>query len=111
MGKKSSSSVVCNGNINTALIYDTHVQIKEIVESYKEVNLEVSLIKAEIEENWVGKGSNEFQAQYNILMKKMDDFGDTLQDIYEALVEAEASYEDTDDKIRQEITMSMKGGK
>ena len=37
----------------------------------------------------------------------IDDFGDTLQEIYDELVKAEASYEDTDDDIRQDYKMAL----
>ena len=106
MGKKDSA-IICDGNIDTAKIYATHRQIKEIVDSYKEVNLEVSQITTKIKENWVGKGRNEFESQYNLLIKKIDDFGDTLQDIYDALVEAEAEYETSDDGLRQEFVKAI----
>ena len=71
MGKKPKAAVICDGNIDTALIYDTHVQIKELVESYKDVNAKVSSITSEINENWVGKGQTEFESQYNLLIKKL----------------------------------------
>lgn len=104
---KSTGNVICDGTIDTEKIYATHRQIKEIVESFKEVNKEVSTITTTIKENWVGKGRNEFESQYNLLIKKIEDFGDTLQDIYDALVEAEAEYEASDDSLRQEFVMSM----
>ena len=106
MGKKDSATI-CNGHIDTEKIYATHRQIKEIVESYKDVNLEVSQITKKIKENWVGKGRNEFESQYNLLIKKIDDFGDILQDIYSALVEAEAEYETSDDGLRQEFVRAI----
>lgn len=106
MGKKDSA-VICDGHIDTAKIYATHRQIKEIVEAYKEVNLEVSRITNKIKENWVGEGRNEFESQYSLLIKKIDDFGDTLQDIYNALVEAEAEYETSDDGLRQEFVKAI----
>ena len=106
MGKKDSG-IICDGHIDTEKIYATHRQIKEIVESYKDVNLEVSQITKKIKENWVGKGRNEFESQYNLLIKKIDDFGDTLQDIYDALVEAEAEYETSDDGLRQEFVKAI----
>lgn len=109
MGKKSSGAVIYDGNIDTSLIYNTHTQIKEIVESYKDLNLRVSEIANNVKENWVGKGCNEFESQYKLLIKKIDDFGDTLQEIYDALVEAEASYEDADDNIRKEFIKVMNG--
>ena len=106
MGKKDSG-IICDGHIDTAKIYATHRQIKEIVESYKSANLEVAQITKMIKENWVGKGRNEFESQYNLLIKKIDDFGDTLQEIYDALVEAEAEYETSDDGLRQEFVKAI----
>lgn len=108
MGKKDSG-IICDGHIDTEKINATHRQIKEIVESYKNVNLEVSQITKKIKENWVGKGRNEFESQYNLLIKKIDDFGDTLYDIYDALVEAEAEYETSDDSLRQEFVKAIEG--
>ena len=98
MGKKQ---------IDTAKFYDTHRKIKALVESYQGVNTEVRNITKTVKDNWVGKGRNEFETQYNILIRKIDDFGDTLLDIYNALIEAEASYEDTDDKIRQDFVKAQ----
>ena len=108
MGGKKTGNVICDGNIDTAKIYAAHSQIKEIVTSYKSVNLNVAKITQEIKENWVGEGRNEFESQYNLLIKKIDDFGDILQDIYQALVEAEAEYETSDDSLRQQFVMAIK---
>ena len=107
MAKKKSNAVIQRGSIDSALIFETHTQIKKIVESYKELNLKVSRITDEVKENWVGQGRNEFEVQYKFLISKIDDFGDTLQEIYDALVEAEASYEEADDSIRQNFVMAM----
>lgn len=104
---KKESAVIEKGTINTEIIYNTHRQIMEIVEAYKNVNLEVSNITKRVKESWVGEGSNEFQSQYNLLIKKIDDFGETLQDIYDALVEAEAEYETSDDGLRQEFVKAI----
>lgn len=102
-----TGNVMCDGNINTEKIYDAHRKIKTIVESYKEVNLNVSKITQEIQNNWVGNGRDAFESQYEQLIRKIEDFGDTLQDIYDALVEAEAEYEKADDSLRQEFVMSQ----
>lgn len=106
---KKDSAIICDGNIETEKIYAAHRQIKEIVSSYKDANQEVSQITKKIKENWVGQGRNEFESQYNILIKKIDDFGDTLKDIYDALVQAEAEYETSDDGLRQEFVKAIEG--
>lgn len=106
MAKKEEKKI-CTGNIDTAKIYEAHQQIKTIVESYKTVNLEVTKITNTIKDNWVGQGRNEFETQYKLLISKIDDFGDTLKDIYDLLVEAEAEYESSDDSLRQEFVKTM----
>jgi uncharacterized protein YukE len=107
MSKKSNDVVMVEGTINTQDIYDTHTKIKEIVESYKEVNLRVDKITNTVNENWVGKGQNEFESQYKLLIKKIEDFGDTLQEIYDGLVDAEAKYESQDDSLRQTFVQAV----
>jgi WXG100 family type VII secretion target len=107
MAKSKTTGTIVSGTVETAKIKATHTKIRQIAESFKDVNLEVSQITQTIKENWVGKGRNEFESQYNLLIKKIDDFGDTLQDIYEALVQAEAEYATADDKLRQQFVMAM----
>ncbi|WP_428909704.1 WXG100 family type VII secretion target [Niallia sp. Krafla_26] len=101
------SEKIVGGTIDTAQINATHSQIKEIVESYNNVNLEVSQITQKVKENWVGKGRNEFESQYNLLISKIDDFGATLKELYDALVQAEGEYEKLDDEMRQQLVMAM----
>lgn len=105
---KGKKKEICEGKIDTGQINDTHSVIREIVEEYNEINLEVSRITQTVRENWVGKGRNEFESQYNMLISKVEDFGETLKDIYSALVKAEAEYEESDDKVRQKYAMAMK---
>ncbi len=100
---------IVDGTIETALIKAAHTQIKEIATSYKDVMLEVEMITQKVRENWVGVGRNEFESQYNILIRKIEDFGDALQDVYDALVDSESHYMETDESKRQDYIMSMQG--
>lgn len=106
MGKKQASAVICDGSIDTDKIYQTHREIKRIVEAYKVVDKKVADITSEVNENWIGKGNNEFRTQYKLLIKKIEDFGDILEELYQGLIEAEATYEATDDDVRQDFAMS-----
>lgn len=107
MGKKFGAAVMIDGTINSGDIFDAHTKIKEIVESYKDINIRVHSITEKVNENWVGNGQTEFESQYNLLIKKIDDFGDTLQDIYDALVKAEAAYEEQDDNLRKDFVKAI----
>lgn len=69
-------------------------------------------IKKDIEDNvnllydvWVGKSRNEFERQYNLLFSKISDIKDSLDEIYNMMVTAQTSYDETDDDIRQKIAM------
>jgi uncharacterized protein YukE len=106
---KDKGNVIIDGHIDAEKIYNTHMQIKEIVESFKDVNQQVTQITQNVKENWVGEGRNEFESQYNLLIKKIDDFGDTLKDIYDGLVQAEADYTTSDDQMRQQFKMAIEG--
>ncbi|GFI23086.1 hypothetical protein IMSAGC011_01863 [Lachnospiraceae bacterium] len=98
---------VVSGTIETEKIQRAHETIKQLVSEYKDVNFKVEEITHQVKENWVGKGLNEFEHQYKTLIKKIDDFGDTLIDIYEALVQAQGEYDTADDNMRQAYKMSM----
>ncbi len=99
----NTGNVVVDGTIITAKIKEAHRTIKEIVSSYKTVNYDVATITKQIKDNWVGEGRNEFESQYNLLIKKIEDFGDVLQDIYDALVQAEADYATADNDLKQDF--------
>ena len=103
---KNSGNVMCDGTIDTQKIYEAHQKIKEIVLSFKDINKDVYAITKTVNENWVGKGQTEFESQYSLLSRHIEDFGDTLQEIYDGLVQAEADYETADDSLRQEFVMS-----
>lgn len=103
MGTRNS----IEGTINTGDIYNTHTKIKSIVDKYKDINVRVNTITKIVNENWVGKGQTEFESQYKLLINKIDDFGDTLSEIYNALVEAEAAYEEKDDSLRQNFVNAI----
>lgn len=105
---KYDSSPIVNGNIHGEKIKATHQQIRTIVDEYKNINSRVAKITKTVKENWIGEGKNEFETQYEFLIKRIDDFGDTLQDIYDALVEAEVSYDTADDELRQGFMKTIK---
>ncbi len=101
-----SEGVIVGGTIESVKIKEAHQQVKAIAESFKEANREADEITRQLRENWVGSGRNEFESQYNLLIRKIEDFGDTLIDIYEALVDAEAAYQTGDNDMKQEFKMA-----
>lgn len=104
-GSKGFFGSTIPGTIMTAQINATHTQIKEIIASYKNVNLKVNEITRKVKKNWVGEGRNEFETQYNLLIRKIDDFGDALDEIYDMLLEAELAYQEMDEQYHQQVAV------
>lgn len=95
------------GTIDTEAIYRAHRIMREMVASFNESKRDVELITASVRENWVGVGRNAFESQYKTLINKIEDFGNTIKELYDALVEAEAKYEDADVDIHQQLEMAI----
>mgnify|MGYP006988155495 CR=1 FL=1 len=62
---------MCDGTIDTSVIYDTHRQIKQIVESYKSVNSQVACHYKKCQRK-LGRKRQKMNliTQYNIFNKK-----------------------------------------
>lgn len=90
-----------SGQISEEAIREAIATIRQIADSYSEIQKAVNDASQQARENWIGKGRNAFQTQYSTLIRKIDDFGDTLSDIYNGLVDAAAAYVDTDTTVMQ----------
>ncbi len=108
MANKTSGGGVGSGTIDTQAIFDTHSKIKRIVENFTLLNFKVNQTTKNVNENWVGKGANEFQFQYKQIISKLDDYGDVIKDIYDALVRSEQNYEDGDLDIANDLASATK---
>lgn len=95
------------GTIKTESIAAARVKMLDLLNRFITVQKEVALTRQSLCEDWVGQGRNEFQTQYNLLISKVSDIGDSLKEMYEALIEAEAAYQEADDRYHQQVTMAL----
>lgn len=95
------------GTIDTEAIYRTHRVMRDLVDKFNDSMTNVNTISNTVLENWVGSGRNAFESQYKLLIKKIDDFGDTIKTLYDALVESETKFEDADLEMHQQLEKSL----
>jgi len=95
------------GTINTGDINNAHRAMRSLITLYHEAQRDANDVTLSVRENWVGKARNEFESQYKLLIKKIDDFGDVIQELYDALVKAEKEYEDADLELHQQLEMAL----
>ena len=96
---------IVKGNINTEVIYNTHRLMREMITEFNNSKLEVAAITQLVRDNWVGAGRDAFDTQYRTVINKIEDFGESIQEIYDALVDSEMQYEEVDVSIAQQFIM------
>lgn len=103
-----SEQKVVSGHIETEKIKKAHETIRNLVHTYdQELRPGVTAITLKAKQNWVGKGRNEFESQYNLIIRKIEDLGDVLNEIYQGLVNAEADYATEDNDLKQDFNANI----
>lgn len=77
------------GKIDTSHFIDAYASIKEMAKSMETVVDNLNNYKADIIENWVGAGRNQFEKSYKVILRKIQDGTDITWDVYENLIKAE----------------------
>lgn len=93
--------------IDEQAIDDARQKMQELAISFGDTKVRINEITTQLLDNWVGKGRTEFATQYDLLIGKVDDIGDSLDDMNDALIEAQAAYQETDQAFHREVSMSL----
>ncbi|MBM6977007.1 WXG100 family type VII secretion target [Intestinimonas butyriciproducens] len=106
MGK--SKEALTSGSIHGESIAEARKKMYDMVHEFQEIKERINDTAESVKDHWVGRGRNEFETQYSLLISKIGDLGDSLDEMYEALVDAEASYGAADEDLRQSMAMNAK---
>jgi WXG100 family type VII secretion target len=88
-------------------LQNTASKFKSGIKEFDNCVTEMHTITNELFSSWEGEGKNQFETQYSLMKKKLDDISDTLYDIYDALVDSEKTYIDADEEAAKQISASM----
>lgn len=108
-GKGGKIDKVVSGHIEESDIQAAIQEMTTIALSYREIQERVNSTTRTVKQNWVGKGRTAFESQYNILIRKIEDFGDTLEEICDSLIEADKQYQETDNTMSRSYTKIKEG--
>lgn len=100
---------IVSGHIDEENIKAAIDEMTAIALSYREIQDKVNETTRTVQQNWVGKGRDEFETQYSILIRKIEDFGDTLEEICDSLIDAEAEYQKADNTMGRSYTKTREG--
>lgn len=78
---------------------------KSGVNEYNSIKSEVQRITNNVLMTWKGEGRKQFEKDYAIIFRQLEDIGDIMYELYDALIEAQATYVTTDEELSKQFTM------
>lgn len=92
--------------LNTQDIVDVYQKFRDTLTSLNEIRDGIELQTTRLYAVWNGQGRNAFENQYRQLFSKISDINDALDEMYQAMVNAVAAYQQVDEQIAQQIDMA-----
>lgn len=80
------------GKVDTSNFPEALSSIETMAKSMGELVDNLNDYKADILENWVGKGRNQFEKTYKMVVRKLKDGRDITWDVYENLIAAQQEF-------------------
>lgn len=91
--------------LDSQAITDAANKVDAALEKYKNVIKSVSTATTSLTSTWHGEGKKAFEKDYSTIYQQLSDISDIMYDLYDALVDAAATYVQTDEEIAKGLTM------
>ena len=91
-------------HLETKYFSDAITKFDTGVTTYKEIKTKVQNTVSALLRTWDGEGKKQYEYDYDILYRQLEDIGDVLYELYDALVEAEAGYIKADEQLAKNMT-------
>ena len=104
MGKSASTSVGSIQHLDTKYFSEAITAFSKGVTEYNRIKTDVQKNVSQLLRTWDGKGKKQYEYDYDILYRQLEDIGDVLYELYDALVKAEAIYIKADEKLAKQLT-------
>lgn len=85
-----------SAHINTSNFPDALESIKTMAKEMEEIVDNLNGYKENLLKNWFGKGRNQFERTYKVMLRKLEDGRDVTWDMYEDLISAQEELIQTD---------------
>lgn len=102
MGKSSSAGSITH--LETKYFSEAITKFSTGVTTYNEIKTKVQNTVSALLKTWNGEGKKQYEYDYDILYRQLEDIGDVLYELYDALVEAEAAYIKADEQLAKQMS-------
>lgn len=86
-------------------LLDAANSINECIKEYNGIIKRITNTTNDLLGSWYGEGKTEFEKDYTTIYQQLSDISDIMYDLYDALVDADATYVQTDEEIAKGMTM------
>lgn len=93
--------------LDTQKLLDAANELDSCIEQYKNIIKSITSMTDSLLDDWYGEGKKEFEKDYSTIYQQLTDISDIMYDLYDALVDADATYVQTDEDIAKSITMEV----
>lgn len=93
MGRKGVEYLESQALITAAKQFD------DFVKNFNQYIKDINSVTDELLLSWHGEGRTEFEKDYSTIYRQLKDISDVLYELYDALIDADATYVQTDEDI------------
>lgn len=90
--------------LETQKLVDAANAINRHIATYNTIIRDISNITNTLLFSWHGEGKTEFEKDFSTIYQQLSDISDIMYDLYDAIVDADATYVQTDEDIAKGIT-------
>lgn len=94
--------------LELAGVTEASIQFRSKIKDFDDCVVRMNTETDKIIQNWIGKGSTQFQTQMSLMQSQLEDISEVLYDIYEALIDAEKAYIDQDIEVKKQYEAAFK---
>lgn len=91
--------------LDSQKLLDAANKINGYIKEYNEIIKRISNATNDLVANWYGEGRREFEKDYSTIYQSLTDLSDIMYDLYDSLVDSDATYVQTDEEIAKGLTM------
>lgn len=91
--------------LDTQKLLDAANKVDGCIKEYNEIIKKISTVTSDLIASWYGEGRKEFEKDYSTIYQQLTDISDIMYDLYDSLVDSDATYVQTDEEIAKGLTM------
>lgn len=92
--------------LDSQALEDAAKVLDKNIQKYNQVVKDIVKETDQLLATWHGEGKTAFEKDYTTIYRQLEDISEVMYDLYNSLIDADATYISTDEQIAKGMTMS-----